>query len=197
MVAPTLSSTSDTRLASLLQQGGVGVLPTDTIYGIVAVAADQQAAMRLYALKHREQKPGTVIAADVQQLINLGVPAESIAAVAHLWPNPVSVDLSVGEDLHYLSQGTGHCAFRLVADPGLCALLAQTGPLLTSSANQPGELPAADVVQAQQYFEDSVDFYVDGGERQGLPSTVVRYRDGTFETKRPGQVAINERGEIL
>jgi len=193
----TVLSISDARLTSMLTQGGVGVLPTDTIYGVVARAADERAVGRLYAIKHREQKPGTVIAANAQQLIDLGVPSENIDAVSHLWPNPISVDLLVGEDLHYLSQGTGHCAFRLVATPALHELLMQTGPLLTSSANHPGGTPALNIEQAQHYFGDAVDFYVDGGDQRGLPSTVARYRDGTFETRRSGPVAIDEQGRIL
>jgi len=177
--------------------GGVGVLPTDTIYGIVAVASDEQAVKRLYDLKHREQKPGTVIAADAQQLVDLGVSAESVAAVAHLWPNPISVDLLVGSELEYLSQGTGHGAFRLVADPVLCQLLLQTGPLLTSSANHPGKEPSLNTAQARAYFGDNVDFYVDVGERPGTASTVVRYRDGHFETVRQGPIAVDENGQTV
>ena len=50
-------------LATLLQPGAVVVIPTDTIYGIVARASDEVAAERLYRLKHREHNPGTVSAA--------------------------------------------------------------------------------------------------------------------------------------
>ena len=47
-----------------LLRGGVGVMPTDTVYGLVARVADRPAVERLYTLKHREHKPGTVIAAN-------------------------------------------------------------------------------------------------------------------------------------
>jgi L-threonylcarbamoyladenylate synthase len=188
---------NDIGIVALIGQGGVGVFPTDTIYGLVASAANQPAVQRLYELKHREQKPGTVIAANIQQLVDLGVPPESIEAVAHLWPNPVSLDLLVGEKLEYLSQGTGHCAFRVVADPELQAFLEMTGPLLTSSANHPGEPPAVDVTDAQAYFGDEVDFYVDGGKHQGSASTVVRYRDGRFETRRAGVITVDASGRIV
>ncbi len=51
----------------------MGVLPTDTVYGLVARRLDQAAATRLYRLKKREQKPGTVIAASIDQLVELGI----------------------------------------------------------------------------------------------------------------------------
>lgn len=192
-----VSSITDIRIVTILGDGGVGVLATDTIYGLVASAANAEAVRRLYALKHREQKPGTVIAADTQQLIDLGVPVASIEAVAHLWPNPISVDLLVGDKLEYLSQGTGHAAFRVVADPALRGLLAQTGPLLTSSANHPGKLPATTVQEARLYFADAVDFYVDGGKHIGAASTVVRYRNGRFETRRAGKISVDVDGRIV
>lgn len=193
----TLTAIDDSKLVTIIGNGSVGVLPTDTIYGLVASAANEMAVRRLYALKHREQKPGTVIAANIQQLIDLAVPRTSIEAVAHLWPNPISVDLLVGDGLRYLSQGTGHCAFRVVADPVLRALLVQTGPLLTSSANHPGEPPAADIQAAQTYFGNDVDFYVDGGVHHGAASTVVRFRDGHFETRRAGDITIDAKGRIV
>jgi tRNA threonylcarbamoyl adenosine modification protein (Sua5/YciO/YrdC/YwlC family) len=195
----TVSSLQDPQLPQLYAAGGVGVLPTDTIYGLTASAHNPQAASRLYGLKSREHKPGTVIAASVEQLRRLGVAEQYLAQVAHLWPNPLSIELPLDDSLAYLHQGTGHGAFRVVADAPLRALLEQTGPLLTTSANHPGQPPAANMAEARIYFTDKVDFYVDGGNRSDRPaSTVARLRaDGTFEIKRPGAVAITEKGEVI
>lgn len=193
-----LLSLQDPQLPQLYAVGGVGVLPTDTIYGLTASAYNPQAVTRLYALKSREQKPGTVIAASVEQLKQLGVAEEYLSKVVHLWPNPLSIELPLGDSLAYLHQGTGHGAFRVVVAGPLQELLAKTGPLLTTSANHQGQPPAGNLAEAQIYFTDKVDFYVDGGDRSNRPpSTVARlHADGTFEVVRPGAVAINEKGEI-
>ena len=50
----------------LKQPGAIGVIPTDTVYGVVARAADGKAVARLYELKKRDDKPGTLIAADIR-----------------------------------------------------------------------------------------------------------------------------------
>ncbi len=193
-----LPSIQDPILSDMLVSGKVGVIPTDTVYGLVARASDEEAVARLYTLKHRDHKPGTVIAADVQQLIDLGVPAADIEVVARLWPNPLSVDMLVGDDLAYLHQDTGHCAFRVVDDQEVRALLVRTGPLLTTSANDPGAPLAENLVQAQNYFRDTVDFYVEGGDRSGrIPSTVARYRSGHFEVLRHGTVNVDGNGKLL
>lgn len=179
----------------ILQKGGVGVLPTDTLYGIVARAADERASTRLYALKHREQNPGPIIAASVEQLIALGVPARVLRAVQHLWPNPLSIVLP--HNLAYLHQGVGSQPFRIPKDEALRDLLLQTGPLLTSSANMPKEPPATTVDEAVRYFGDTVDFYVDGGDLSGRePSTIIRIVDDAIDIIRPGALAIDEQGNI-
>jgi L-threonylcarbamoyladenylate synthase len=187
---------TDPALVRLLLHGGVGVVPTDTVYGLVARAADKAAVARLYALKKREHKPGTTIAASVEQLLQLGIDAKDIKSVQHLWPNPVSVLLSPGPNYAYLHAGLGTSPFRVVADPSLRALLEATGPLLTSSANQPGEPPATNLSQAQAYFGEQVDFYVDGGELgERPPSTIIRLTaSGQIEVIRQGAVTISPEG---
>lgn len=183
-----------------LQDGAVGVLPTDTVYGVVCRAADQQAVARLYALKQREQKPGTIIAASVEQLVGLGIKARYLKAVEQYWPNPLTIVIPVESPaLNYLHQGKWSLGIRIPDDTKLVKFLQKTGPLLTSSANHPGEPPATTTKEARAYFGDDVDFYVDGGDLSGQqPSTVMRIVDDAVEVLRPGAVAIDEEtGRIL
>jgi tRNA threonylcarbamoyl adenosine modification protein (Sua5/YciO/YrdC/YwlC family) len=176
---------------ALLLKGGVGVIPTDTVYGLVARAADKQAVARLYALKKREHKPGTVIAASVEQLVELGVEEELLRRAEHLWPNPVSVETPMGDNLAYMHQGTGREGLRVVADKQVRHVLEQTGPLVTSSANQPGEPGSSTVDEARAYFGDQIDFYVEGGNLSGRPpSTIVRLTDQGIEVVRQGAVKV-------
>lgn len=176
--------------AQRLLAGGVGVIPTDTVYGLAARAADPAAVARLYALKRREHKPGTIIAANTDQLLALGVSAAHVDRVKGVWPGSVSVETPLGPELAYLHQETGRQGFRVVADQALRQLLEVTGPLVTSSANQPGEDVSVVLDQAWRYFGDSVDFYVDGGDLSGkLPSTLIAIGDdGRVEVIREGAV---------
>lgn len=179
--------------AQALLRGRVGVIPTDTVYGLVARASDVQAVAKLYALKHRQHKPGTVIAANVEQLMKLGVPEAFLRRVAHWWPASLSVEIPLSENLNYLHQATGRQAFRVVADEVVRALLEQTGPLATSSANQPGLPGSVTIEEAEAYFEDEVDFYVDGGDLSGrAPSTIIRVADDGIEVIREGAVKIDQ-----
>ena len=180
------SSLRDEQLIAALKHGAVGVIPTDTVYGLVSSAHDQSAVARLYALKSREQKPGTIIAANVEQILDLGLHPTYLAIVDRFWPGPVSVETP--HDITYLHQGTGRQAIRIPSDDTLRAFLELTGPLQTTSANQPGFPPANTLDEARVYFGSLVDFYVDGGDTTGSePSTIIRItEDGNIDVIRQG-----------
>ena len=171
----------------LLKNGGVGILPTDTVYGVVTVVSNSKSVKRLYQLKNRESKPGTIIAASTQQLIDMGIEQRYVDMASQYWPNPISVVIPVDETLAYIHQGLNSLAFRVVSDPELGLLLSATGPLLTSSANSPGQPVAITIQEAQDYFGDAVDFYIDGGNlANNLASTVIKVAENGVTVLRMG-----------
>jgi len=183
----------------LLQPGAVGVIPTDTVYGLVSRASDPVAVARLYASKLREHKPGTIIAANIGQLEALGLKHRYVKAVEQFWPGAISVIIPCADPgLAYLHQAKMSLAVRIPESPALQQLLQQTGPLLSSSANQPGKSPAINIAQARDYFGDTIDFYVDGGDLSAqLPSTIIRVVDDAIEIIRQGAVTLDENGRRL
>jgi L-threonylcarbamoyladenylate synthase len=180
---------------AILQRAKIVVIPTDTVYGVVARATDKEAVKRLYHLKQREHKPGTIIAANIDQLVALGMKRRYLTAVTQFWPGPISVIIPCGSDLEYLHQGVQSLAVRLPIVTALQSVLIRTGPLVTSSANQPGQEPAHIIQEAQQYFGDGVDYYFDGGDLSGQkPSTVIRIVDDAIEVVRQGAIKIDNIG---
>jgi L-threonylcarbamoyladenylate synthase len=173
--------------------GGVVVTPTDTVYGLVARAMDKEAVSRLYGLKKRENKPGTVIAASIEQLVELGLKRRYLKAVEDYWPGPLSVIIPCGAELEYIHQGKFGIAVRIPDNKQLIELANSVGPLLSSSANLTGYPPANTIDEAKNYFEDNVDLYIDGGDLSGnLPSTIVRIVDDAIEIIRPGAFKFQE-----
>lgn len=188
-----LSPISLAEATQALQNNKVGVLPTDTVYGLVAQAHSQAAVERLYRLKNRERKPGTLIAASVDQLQELGAPADLLHQLSAYWPGPLSAVLPINDQYAYLHQGIGTVAMRVVNDEAIRQLLQQTGPLMTSSANHPGAPGATNMTEAWDYFQERVDFYVDGGDLTGRPpSTVVKFDpQGNLSVLRQGATRLN------
>jgi len=197
-VPTTYKSNAEPAIITQINRGDIGIIPTDTVYGLVCAAGNSAAVERLYRAKHREHKPGTLIAAGIDQLIDLGLKARYLKAVADYWPNPLSIVIPCGPGLAHLHRGVGSLAVRIPADPTVHTFLQTSGPLLTTSANMPGEPPATTLAEARAYFGDTVDFYVDGGDLSGRPaSTIIRIVDDAVEVLREGAVAIDEAGSIV
>ena len=78
------------------------------------------------------------------------------------------------EKFHYLHRGSNFLAFRLPADAPLRQFIYRTGPLVAPSANLEGLPPATTIEEAQNYFGDKVDFYIDGGKMEGSPSKLIK-----------------------
>jgi L-threonylcarbamoyladenylate synthase len=188
----------DEAYKKLMQPGVIGVIPTDTVYGVVARAADELAVDRLYKLKHRKGKPGTVVASDINQLEVLGLKHRYLKAVEQFWPGPLSVVIPTSNaDLNYLDLGQLSLAVRLPDQKELVELLKKTGPLLTSSANKPDEPTSVNISQARAYFKDEVDFYINGGDlSDNKPSTIIRVLDDAIEVLRQGAVKIDHNDKI-
>ncbi len=177
----------DPKIISSLAKGEVGILPTDTIYGVVCAANNKNSVARLYKLKERTDKPGTVIAANIDQLEKLGLKRRYLKAVEEYWPGPVSILIPCSLDLNYITINTMLLAVRIPDDAKLISLLEKTGPLLTSSANKTGQPTLVNIDEATKVFGDKVDFYVDGGDYSDKePSAVIRIIDDTVEVLRPG-----------
>jgi len=186
----------DPKLMQLITGGAVGVLPTDTVYGVVAAASNPAAVAALYALKKRDKKPGTIIAASIDQLVELGIPRRYLTAVQQFWPGAVSVIVPAEINLEYLHLGQKSLACRIPSGENIHSFLEKTGPLVTSSANTPGDPPANTIKCAHDYFGDKVDFYVYGGDlSDNQPSTIIRVVDDAVEVLRQGSVVIDSASE--
>lgn len=174
----------------IITNGGVGVIPSETVYGIVGSAFNESAIRRVYALKGRdENKQAIVLLSNSEQLDQFSVQERDAQRMKELWQDerPTSIAVFVENDSYpLLTRGYGTIAFRVVKGfSELADFVACTGPIIAPSANLQGEPSATNIAMARQYFGDEVDFYADGGERNGQPSRVVRIeKDGTLTTIR-------------
>ena len=173
----------------MLKAGKVGIVPTDTLYGLSAGAFDAAACARIYALKGRDEgKPFIILIADMSDLSRFGIELTAVqkSYLDTVWPGPVSVILPCPhEEFTYLHRGTTTLAFRLPILPELRALLRETGPLVAPSANPQGLEPAHTLEEARAYFGDRVDFYIEGGRKDAKPSTIISLASGVPVVIRP------------
>lgn len=180
--------------ADILKQGGVGVIPTDTIYGLVASAHNKVAIERLYTIKGRDiDKPYIILIRGIGDLEAFGahISPDAHRLIDTYWPGPLTIIVPVREERYqYLHRGKQSLAFRMPKDTLVQEMLEETGPLVAPSANPQGEKPADTIEDAKKYFGDAVDFYLDDGKREGCASTIVDCTEEKCTVIRKGDITI-------
>lgn len=176
----------------VLKNGGIGVIPTDTIYGIVCRAEDHRSVWQVYRVRERNiAKPCIVLIADAKDVERFGVRLSTSQKkiLKVLWPAPISVVLPCeGREFSYLTRGTDSIAFRVPDDEDLRTLLEETGPLIAPSANREGDATCETAKEAKRVFGESVDVYVHGSRLRGKASTLISLEGEGIVIKREGVV---------
>ena len=190
---------NDENLINILKKGGITVMPTDTLYGMVGQAQNPAVVERIYAMRKRSpDKPCIVLIGKIGELEKFSIilSAEQKSKIKEYWAisaiadiaqyNPTSVILDCpDEKFAYLHRGTKTLAFRLPSPRLLRDLLLKVGPLIAPSANPEGLAPAQNISEAKKYFGNSVDLYLDGGKIIGQASKVIKlHKDGSVTILR-------------
>lgn len=182
----------DDEVAALLQNGMVGVLPTDTIYGISAQALNEQAVERIHRLKLRDSgKPLIVLISDIKMLDMLSISGQEASLVGEYWPGALSLEFAASDSPFWLHRGQKHFAIRMPNHPQLLSLIDKVGPIVSTSVNLQAQQSVDSIHEAKNIFGEQLDFYVDVGQLNNLPSTIAVIEEGRIKVVRPGAVKIN------
>lgn len=183
-------------LVTVLERGGVAVMPTDTIYGMVARALSKDAVNYIYEIRRRApDKPCIILIGEMSELekFSVNISEDQKKELQKYWPpddteevRATSIIFDCLDDrFEYLHRGTKTLAFRLPRVAGLRELLIKTGPLIAPSANIE-KFPASESIEdARKYFGDKVNLYLDAGPVVSKASRVIRlHPDGTVNILR-------------
>ncbi len=190
------------RAAQVMQQGGILIGPTDTLYGIMAVATDEQAYQRIFELKGRvPSQPLPLIAADFEQVVEFcDMPEAAVTLARHFWPGPLTLVLPAKKKApQWCQAGDGTLAIRVPDHLFCCELSAAAGaPLTATSANLSGQPAARSLSQVPARLKAGADVLVDGGEApHSRPSTILRISGGCVQMLREGAVAEEKLCNLL
>lgn len=171
-----MTAEGSSRLIDVLKNGGVAVVRTDTLYGVLARADDERAVERVYRAKHRDPKKSCIIliAEPEQAYGDVDKLSDDLRRISHA--APTSFLVASPRAPAWLLRTDEALAYRIPALPWLRDVIRATGPLIAPSANPEGEPPARTIIEAQAYFGAAVDYYHDGGEvpLDTSPSQLIR-----------------------
>jgi L-threonylcarbamoyladenylate synthase len=170
--------------------------PTDTVYGVGALAFNSEAINQLYLVKGRDTaKAIAVLLGDISALgqvtASMGPLAERLAQ--RFWPGPLTLVVNRHPDLPVNLSPLLTIGVRMPDHPVAQELLKHTGPMAVTSANLSG---ASNSITAQQVFDQlqgRIPLILDGGATPGgEPSTVVDCTGDQLVILRQGPVTLDQ-----
>ena len=191
----------------VVQEGGLALFPTDTVYGLGTHPDSVEGTHRLYWIKGRSpDRPAAVLFFDLEhalaELPEIG--ARTREALARLLPGPITVLLPNPGTRFPLACGAEPDRLGLRVprlDDRLAKLAAVSVPILQSSANPSGERDPRSLEEVDPRIRRGVDIELDAGVLPGTPSTVIdmtRYEEtGEYDMLREGAVSTAELGDRL
>lgn len=166
-----------------IKKGRIGVIPTDTIYGIVCSALKKKSVEKLYKIRKRDSKKPMIVLISSLKDLNLFDVKITKSITNKYWPGKVSIIVPV-KKFEYLHRGKNSLAFRLPDNKALIKLIKISGPIVAPSANTEGNKPAETIEEAREYFKDKIDFYVDCGKLKSKPSKIISLLNNNIEIIR-------------
>ncbi len=174
-----------------LREGQVGVLPTETVYGLAALMRVPQAIARIYQIKERDRRKSLGVA--ISEFGAVNKLAEDVSDAAQelmetFWPGPLTLVFMAREELPgYITGGTGTIGIRMPDHEVTRAVLeGLREPLALTSANMSGEKAAYTV---DRLGLQGMDFVVNAGETDlRRESTVVDVTQSPPQVLRKGVI---------
>ena len=179
------------RTVQVLKNGGVVIIPTDTVYGFSGVVPSggalrqaQGPEERIRTIKGRsETKPFIQLITrpeDLRLYTNDTVPPELLSK----WPGALTIIVNNKEG--------GTTAYRCPGDEWLRNVISGCGcPIYSTSVNRSGQPVLDEEAAIINEFTNEVDLIIKDGDKKGaLPSTLVSITDGEIKILRQGDVRI-------
>ncbi|MGH8434860.1 MAG: L-threonylcarbamoyladenylate synthase [Pseudomonas sp.] len=166
------------QVARVVRNGGVIAYPTEAVWGLGCDPWNAEAVERLLALKDRPVDKGLILVADsIRQFDFLleDFPERWLDRLASTWPGPNTWLVPHQNRLPaWITGEHNSVALRVSGHPLVRDLCALTGPLVSTSANPSGRLPARTRLRIQQYFPGQLDAVLGGALGGRKHPSVIR-----------------------
>ena len=165
--------------AELLKAGQLIAFPTETVYGLGAIASNDEAVKNVYKVKGRPSDNPLIVHVSDREIAEYVafVPQQAEALMEAFWPGPLTLIFPMKEGVFAPTVTAGHntVALRMPAQEQTLELIRKTGfPLVGPSANTSGKPSPTTAQHVMHDLSGKIAGILDGGETQiGLESTVL------------------------
>lgn len=181
---------------SCINNGGIIIFPTDTVYGIGCSCFNERAINKIFKLKIRDKNKPINVLTDNSEKISLiakNINKMEMELIEKYMPGALTIILDKKESVSsILTANLDTIGVRIPNNDIAIKILSKLDfPLATTSVNYSGEKPSVKVEDFYEIFKDSVDFIIDAGPSPiGEASTIVRVENNKYEVLREGSIRL-------
>lgn len=180
---------------NVIDNGGIVIFPTDTVYGVAANSLNEEAIKKLFEIKGRnDNKPICVLTSSVDKINKVAyVKEEEQKIVDKYMPGALTIILDKKEEVSdTLTSNLKTIGVRIPNNEIALKILDKLDyPLATTSANISGSQAAVKIEELIDVFDSKVDIIIDGGVTDlKVSSTIVKLEDHEIKILREGSIKI-------
>lgn len=177
-------------LTNILKDGKLAIIPTDTIYGLIADATKEDAIKKVYEAKKREKKKPLIILVSSISMLKEYVSEISIlenSLIQEFWPGPLTIIFKKKNLSDTLTGGRKEIAVRLPNNHDLLKLIEKLNhPIIATSANLSGEKAITNISLLKSEIREKVSYIYDVGTMNEVASTLIKVENNKIIFIREG-----------
>lgn len=185
----------------ILQNGGIMAFPTDTVYGLGALAFNNNAIESIYKAKNRPiEKAIPILIGDLSDIDKIAdeIPNMALRFASRFWPGPLTCIVPKKQTLPLAVSATSTVAVRIPDHVDARALLRAAGPMAVTSANISGGQNPSTAQEVYDQLNGHIPLILDGGATQGgIPSTLVDCTGESPMILREGPITLDKLLSVL
>jgi L-threonylcarbamoyladenylate synthase len=201
LILPVSSPDAFRMAIQILNSGGIVAFPTDTVYGLGALAFDGRAVEGIYAAKARPVEkaiPVLLSRVDDLHLVAASIPEMALTLASSYWPGPLTLVIPKHPTLPEAVSSALTVGVRVPADASALALLRMAGPMAVTSANLSGQTSPSTAEEVLAQLGGRIPLILDGGRTPGgVPSTVVDCTSAEPKVLRQGPISEEDIERLL
>lgn len=176
-----------------LKDGKLVIMPTDTIYGIIGDATNEDVINKVYEVKERpHDKPLLILVSNFSMLHELvtEIPKETEKIINKFWPGPLTILFKKSSKVSdTLTANSSLVAIRMPNDKRLLNIMNHLNrPLISTSANISSHNAITNPNQLEEKMKEKIDLIVDEGTVNNEASTLITIVNGKIEILREGSL---------
>ncbi len=181
------------KMYQVLNDGGLVISPTDTVYGIMGDTLNEDVIKRVYEVKKRNySKPLIILMSNYEMIKEYTevISEQEEKVIKELLPGPITIILKKNDKVNNLITGNGdYVGIRIPDNKDLLSIINMLGrPVISTSANFSDNEVITNVAMIDNKLKSKIDYIEDGGEIKNVSSTIIRFDDGNLKILREGKL---------